>query len=138
MEQLRDPQSDWTSNVRRSCVVAWRVVWPIFRQTLGWLCILLGIIGLVLPVLQGMIFLVIGIALVGRRHPLIRWSSVSLKLFLRRWAALSTPLVGRLGRIALRAQQEVSRKRRRLHWWHVERRRIKARNRACAKERMTD
>jgi hypothetical protein len=101
---------------------SWRLIWPVLRQLLGWLCILLGLIGLVLPILQGVIFLVIGIALVGRRHRLIRWVSVSCKLFLRRWAALQTPLVGPLGGMALRGQQELSRQRRRLHWWYVERR----------------
>jgi hypothetical protein len=105
--------------------IAWRVIWPVFRQILGWLFILLGLIGLVLPVLQGVIFLVIGIALVGRRHPLIRRSGVIFKLFLRRWAALETPLVGPLGRLALRGQQEISRQRRHMHWWYVERRRAR-------------
>ena len=89
---------------------------------LGWFFILLGLIGLVLPILQGVIFLVIGIALVGRRHPLIRYFSVYFKLFLRRWAAVGTPLIGPLGRMALRGQQEVSRQRRRLHFWWIERR----------------
>jgi hypothetical protein len=65
---------------------------------------------------------VIGIALVGRRHPVIRWVSVYFKLFLRRWAALQTPVIGPLGRMALRGQQEVSRQRRRLHFWWIERR----------------
>jgi hypothetical protein len=106
--------------------IAWRVIWPVFRQTVGWLFILLGLIGLVLPVLQGVLFLVIGIALVGRRHPLIRRSGVSFKLFLRRWAALDTPVIAPLGRIALRAQQQVSRQRRHMHWWYIERRRAKA------------
>ena len=107
--------------VRRRLAIAWRVVWPVFRQVLGWLLILLGLVGLVLPVLQGVIFLVIGIALVGRRHPLIRYVSVYFKLFLRRWAAVQTPLIGPLGRMALRGQQEVSRQRRRLHFWWIER-----------------
>ena len=98
------------------------MLWPVLRQVLGWIFILLGLIGLVLPILQGAIFLVIGIALVGRRNRLIRWASVSFKLFLRRWAALPTPLIGPLGRMALRGQQELSRQRRRLHWWYVERR----------------
>jgi hypothetical protein len=108
--------------VSRRLARAWRLVWPVFRQVLGWLCILLGLIGLVLPVLQGVIFLVIGIALVGRRHPLIRWASVYTKLFVRRWAALPTPVIGPLGRVALRGQQQVSRQRRRLHFWWIERR----------------
>ncbi|HRC76656.1 MAG TPA: hypothetical protein PLO33_13355, partial [Kouleothrix sp.] len=45
-----------------------RLVWPVVRQVLGWLFIILGVLGLVLPVLQGVLFLVIGVALVGRRN----------------------------------------------------------------------
>jgi hypothetical protein len=122
MEQTGVEQYQNDIGVRRRLAVAWRIIWPVFRQVLGWLFILLGLIGLVLPILQGVIFLVIGIALVGRRHPLIRYASVYFKLFLRHWAAINTPLLGPLGRMALRGQQEVSRQRRRLHFWWVERR----------------
>jgi hypothetical protein len=127
MEQTRVEQYQSSIGVRRRLAIAWRVVWPIFRQVLGWLFILLGLIGLVLPILQGVIFLVIGIALVGRRHPLIRYVSVYFKLFLRRWAAIETPVIGPLGRMALRGQQEVSRQRRRLHFWWIERQQNKQR-----------
>ena len=131
---MRQTSYQWHYNLKRRLAIAWRVIWPVFRQTLGWLFILFGLIGLVLPVLQGVIFLVIGIALVGRRHPLIRRTGVLFKLFLRRWAALETPLIGPLGRIALRGQQEVSRQRRRMHWWYVERRRANVRPRSAAEE----
>jgi hypothetical protein len=131
MERRRESQDPWHDNLRRRLAIAWRVIWPVFRQTLGWLFILLGLIGLVLPVLQGVIFLVIGIALVGRRNPIIRRASVLFKLFVRRWAAVEAPLIGPLGRLALRGQQEISRQRRRLHWWHVERRRLRAQR--CAR-----
>jgi len=133
MERTRTEQYPWRSSFRRRLAIAWRLTWPVLRQVLGWIFILLGLLGLVLPILQGVIFLVIGIALVGRRNPLIRRASVSFKLFLRRWAALPTPLIGRLGRVALRGQQEVSRQRRRLHWWRIERRR-KAQRRNPADE----
>ena len=122
MEQTRVEQYQNNIGIRRRLATAWRVVWPVFRQVLGWLLIILGLVGLVLPILQGVIFLVIGIALVGRRHPLIRYVSVYFKLFLRRWAAVKTPVIGPLGRMALRGQQEVSRQRRRLHFWWIERR----------------
>ncbi len=102
------------------------MIWPVTRQVIGWIFIILGLVGLVLPLLQGVLFLVIGIALVGRRNWLIRWTSVRCKLFLRRWAALPTPVVGPVGRLALRGQQRVSRQRRRLHWWYAERRRLRA------------
>jgi hypothetical protein len=122
MEQTGVEQSQSDIGMRRRLAIAWRVIWPVFRQVLGWLFILLGLIGLVLPILQGVIFLVIGIALVGRRHPLIRYVSVYFKLFLRRWAAIETPVIGPLGCMALRGQQQVSRQRRRLHFWWIERR----------------
>lgn len=123
MERLHTKQNLGLSRLKRRLAAVWRYIWPVLRQVLGWLFILLGLIGLALPILQGVIFLVIGIALVGRRHPLIRRASVYCKLFLRRWAALQTPLIAPLGRMALRGQQELSRQRRRLHWWYVERRR---------------
>jgi hypothetical protein len=131
MERTRAEQHPWRYSFRRRLASAWRLIWPVLRQVLGWIFILLGLLGLALPILQGVIFLVIGIALVGRRNRLIRWASVSFKLFLRRWAALPTPLIGPLGRMALRGQQEISRQRRRLHWWRVERR-LKAQRRSLA------
>lgn len=99
------------------------VIWPFVRPILGWLCLFLGVLGLVLPLLQGIPLLVMGIALVGRRHRRIRWVSVHVKLLLRRWAMSQPRLFGRLGQIALRGQQHISRQRRRLHWWWEERRR---------------
>lgn len=109
--------------------LAWQRAWPVLRQILGWCCIALGLLGLVLPILQGGIFLVLGVALVGRRNVLIRWAAVRYKQFVRRWAALDTPLIGWAGRLALRAQHESSRRRRQLHWWYVERRARKAQQR---------
>jgi hypothetical protein len=99
------------TSYRRSLLIAW---W-LLRQILGWFFILLGLLGLVLPVLQGVLFLVIGVALVGRRNWLIRRSMLIFKRFLRRWAAVQTPLVGAAGRIALRAQWKCSRESRHLH-----------------------
>jgi hypothetical protein len=122
MEQTGLEQVQESYGLRRRLAIAWRLAWPVVRQVIGWLCILLGLVGLVLPVLQGVIFLMIGIALVGRRHPLIRYVSVYFKLFLRRWAAVQTPAIRSLGRMALRGQQKVSRQRRRLHFWWIERR----------------
>jgi hypothetical protein len=127
MERTQSAQYQWRRRLARRLAIAWRLVWPVFRQALGWFFILLGLLGLALPILQGVIFLVIGIALVGRRHPVIRWVAVSFKRLLRRWAALPTPLIGPLGRMALRGQHKVSRQRRRLHWWYLERRRLRTR-----------
>lgn len=96
--------------------------WFICKPILGWLLIIVGLIGMPLPVINGLIFLVIGIALVGPRNRLIRWSRVHLKLLLYRWAALSTPLIGTLGCMALSSSQQVSRRYRRLRWWWQARR----------------
>ena len=99
------------------------IAWGLLRQVLGWFFILLGLIGLVLPVLQGVLFLVIGVALVGRRNWLIRRALLVFKRFLRRWAAVRAPLVAGAGRIALRAQWKCSRESRRLHRRYTEWRR---------------
>ena len=104
------------TSYRRGLLIAW---W-LLRQVLGWVFILLGLLGLVLPVLQGVLFLVIGIALVGRRNWLIRRSTLVFKRFLRRWAAVRSPLVGGAGRIVLRAQWKCSRESRHLHRRFVE------------------
>jgi hypothetical protein len=99
----------------RALAGMWRRVWPLMRQVLGWMFILLGILGLVLPVLQGVLFLVIGVALVGRRNWLIRRSTVAVKRYLRRWARVEHRLIGALGRMALKAQRQCSRQSRQLH-----------------------
>jgi hypothetical protein len=104
------------TSYRRGLLIAWRLL----RQVLGWFFILLGLLGLVLPVLQGVLFLVIGVALVGRRNWLIRRSMLVFKRFLRRWAAVRSPLVGGAGRIALRAQWKYSRESRHLHRRYAE------------------
>src|SRR5215212_10889011 len=104
------------TSYHRSLLIAWWVL----RQVLGWFFILLGLLGLVLPVLQGVLFLVIGVALVGRRNWLIRRSTLVFKRFLRRWAAVQSPLVGGAGRIALRAQWKCSRESRHLHRRYTE------------------
>ena len=52
------------------------------RLGLGWALVLLGIAGLFLPVLQGILFLCIGLVLLSRRSPLIRWLVMRVG---RRW-----------------------------------------------------
>ena len=104
------------TSYRRGLLIAWRLL----RQVLGWVFILLGLLGLVLPVLQGVLFLVIGVALVGRRNWLIRRSTLIFKRLLRRWAAVQNPMIGGAGRFALRAQWKCSRESRRLHRRYAE------------------
>ena len=101
----------------------WARAWPIARSIIGWVCIIIGVLGVIMPVIPGMPLLIPGIALVGRRTWLIRWSAVQIKRLLRRYAPLHIPLVGPVGRWALRAQHEVSRQRRRIAWWYMDRQR---------------
>lgn len=101
---------------------AWARVWPVLRPILGWSFIAIGLLGVLLPVIPGMPLLFPGIALVGRRTRLIRWSAVQIKRALRRWAPLRLPLIGPVGMWALRAQHQISRQRRRVAWWYMARR----------------
>ncbi len=84
--------------------ILWRV-WPIVRPIIGWLCIVIGILGIILPILQGIIFLVIGATLIGRRHRVVRWFRVRYKQLLRGWARSPNRLLGWIGR---RGQQAVA------------------------------
>jgi uncharacterized protein len=62
----------------------------IVRIVFGWACILLGIAGLFLPVLQGWLFLVMGSALLAREVPvfgrILCWLERKVP-FVRRWMA---------------------------------------------------
>lgn len=95
--------------------------WFVLKPILGWLLIVVGLIGMPMPIMNGVIFLVIGLALVGQRNRVIRWSRVKIKLLLRWWAGLDTPVVGWLGRLAERSAQTISRQHRRMRWWMLER-----------------
>jgi len=59
--------------------------WATLRQVIGWGCVVIGLLLFILPG-PGIPLLIIGVMLVGRRHPLIRRISVGVKLILRRWA----------------------------------------------------
>jgi hypothetical protein len=77
-----------------------RCCWPLVRPPLGWLFIVLGGLGLVLPG-PGILFLVVGMGLLGRRHPLLRRIAVLIKLRLRTWAQRA----GWRGSVARRGQR---------------------------------
>lgn len=106
------------SMLRAALLAAWLVLKPV----LGWFFIVIGLIGMPMPIVNGLIFLLIGLALVGPRNRVIRWSRVHLKLFLKEWSAHPAPLVGGVGRLARRSAQQISRQHRRLRWWWLERR----------------
>ena len=99
----------------------WFSLWRSARLILGWAFIALGILGVILPLLPGMPFLLIGTLLIGRRSRLMRQASVWGKRMLRRWAALDRPVVGAVGRWALRTQRDTSCQLRRITWWCLER-----------------
>ena len=93
-------------------------LWRSARLILGWAFIALGVLGVILPVLPGTIWLIIGALLIGRRSRILRRASVAGKRFLRRWAAHPHPVVGAVGRWALQSQRDTSRQLRRLdRWW---------------------
>jgi hypothetical protein len=50
----------------------WRILLRIVRQVIGWGFIVLGILGLFLPILQGVLFLCIGVLLLAEDLPIFR------------------------------------------------------------------
>jgi uncharacterized membrane protein YbaN (DUF454 family) len=64
---------------------------PLLRHILGWSLLLLGVVGLFLPILQGVLFLAMGAALLSPDIPLFHRMLVSLE---RRYPALGKRLVG--------------------------------------------
>jgi uncharacterized protein len=52
--------------------VAWRRVKPILMQALGYAFLVLGVAGLVLPFLQGILFLLIGLVILAEHAPWAR------------------------------------------------------------------
>ena len=54
---------------------------------LGWVFIILGILGLFLPILQGILFLAIGLIILSRRSPRIR---LLVRRLARRYPAFGT------------------------------------------------
>ncbi len=95
--------------------------WLFLKPAVGWFFIVVGLIGMPMPIVNGLIFLVIGITLVGHRNRQIRWSRVQIKLLLEFWANRKQPLLRWTGRLARRSAQEISRQHRRLRWWQIER-----------------
>ena len=47
-------------------------MWQAARVVLGVLCVAVGIVGCVLPIIPGIPILLAGVALLGPRHPLVR------------------------------------------------------------------
>jgi uncharacterized membrane protein YbaN (DUF454 family) len=49
--------------------VDWRRVKPILMQALGYAFLIMGVLGLVLPFLQGILFLLIGLIILAEHAP---------------------------------------------------------------------
>jgi hypothetical protein len=79
--------------------------WLILRQVLGWLLIIIGILGMILPG-PGIPFFVLGVLLVGRRHHLLRRSWLALRLCLRRLSR-RPGMIGQGAQLAYRQLQHV-------------------------------
>ena len=87
------------------------------RLLIGGILILIGCLGVVLPILPGMPFFILGSLVIGRRSRPFRRASIAGKRFLKRWAAHQRSWLARTGRWSLLAQRDTSRRLRRLFWW---------------------
>lgn len=56
------------------------------RRIAGWGMIVLALLGFVLPILPGFVFLMMGILLLGPYDPTLRRTALALRLALRRWS----------------------------------------------------
>ena len=55
-----------------------RIAWRVLRLTAGWTLIVIGVIGLFLPVLQGILFIASGLAVLSTES---RWARALLEKF---------------------------------------------------------
>jgi hypothetical protein len=90
--------------------ITWGTIWTAFRLISGWICILVGLVLFPLPLPLGLPLIILGILLVGTRNIMLRWLRVHMKILLRRWAALSTPIIGPLGKWLLKTQKAAARR----------------------------
>ncbi len=67
------------------------------RRIVGWTCILLGLTGLLVPVLPGIVLLMVGTVLLGPHEPKLRRTAFAIRWTLRRWSSASHPLLRHWG-----------------------------------------
>lgn len=72
------------------------------RRCAGWGLIGLGLLGIVLPVLPGLIFIALGILMLGPHDPALRRIALCLRIVLRRWSQMRQPHIRRMGIVARR------------------------------------
>ena len=70
------------------------------RRTLGWGMVALALLGILLPVLPGVIFLALGIIILGPHDPTLRRAAVWIRLTLRRWSQVKQRHLRALGSLA--------------------------------------
>ncbi len=76
----------------------WSLVFLVLlRHIGGWSLIVLGLLGLILPVLPGIVLLVLGIIVLGPRDPTLRRIAFSIRLTLRRCSRARRPFLRQLG-----------------------------------------
>jgi len=77
------------------------------RSLFGWVVLVVGLIGIVMPFNPALIVIPAGVALIGRDQCVIRWSRTSGKLLLR-WSETWPGWLGRIGRRLGVAERRVS------------------------------
>lgn len=70
------------------------------RRSLGWSMVCLAFFGFVLPLLPGIVFLGVGIVLLGPHDPTLRRVAVSARMVLRRWSKTKQRHLRYVGRLA--------------------------------------
>ena len=69
----------------------------LLRRVIGAICVFIGILGILLPILPGWPFLIPGIALLGPRDPILRTLHLLIIRFLKYIKSRKTPWLARTG-----------------------------------------
>jgi transposase len=70
------------------------------RRGVGWSMIALALLGFLLPILPGIVFLAIGIVILGPHDPTLRRAAVWIRLALRRWSQIKQRHLRAIGSLA--------------------------------------
>jgi hypothetical protein len=93
---MKTMRQDRRIQIRRRCHHR-HVPRPMVRRVAGWSAIGLGLLGIALPVMPGLIFLALGIVLLGPHDPMLRRITLSIRLLLRRWSQAEQRHIRQLG-----------------------------------------